>query len=241
MFNDIMWSAVNGVTNYNQLFGISNLAAGWILAGFLFVDVSVILWRRHLEHTEFLTKRSQYIQERDDIERGGDLDRYAILTEQIHQLDLTWQANDAKYWFDASAAFLLASGFTASMIVSLPVLFIGSYVVCTFAVGMYLSDDAYRNYKEKSLILDEVHLHSKMDPSQAIQDYQNARNEFAFTLAKNTIIPMFLIGTFTLCWQAALLLTIAYAGYSLYRSYPGSAKDEALVYDGPQNALASPA
>ncbi|KTD18780.1 coiled-coil protein [Legionella lansingensis] len=217
--NDIVWGTVNCVTNYNEFFGISAPVAGWIVAGFLLFDVCLILWRQHLEKQEYLTKRSQYLKEMGDIEHDPAAhEHYVVLVEQLRQLDLSWDASNATYWFNASAAFLLMAGFSASMVFTAPVMVLACYMVCTFAVAMYLSDGAYKEYKEKSLILEYAQLTNQGEDA-ALKQYQNARNELAFTLTKNTVMPALLIGTFAVCWEAAVLLAVAYTGYELYRSY----------------------
>lgn len=216
--NDIVWGTVNCVTNYNELFGISAPVAGWVVAGFLLFDVCLLLWRRHLEEKEYLTKRSQYLIELGALEKNPLDARYILLTEQLRQLDLTWQTNSATWLFNASAAFMLMAGFSVSMLLTPPVLILSCYMVCTLAVAMYLSDGAYRDYKEKSLILEHAQL-TGVDEVKALQQYKTARNDFAFTLTKNAVVPALLIGTLAVCWQAALALAIVYAGYEIYRSY----------------------
>ncbi|MDI9817995.1 MULTISPECIES: hypothetical protein [unclassified Legionella] len=227
--NDLVWGTVNLLTNYNEAFGIAAPVAGWMVAGFMAFDVCLILWRRHLEEREYLTKRSQYTRERDyygaklntkldPTERLEYEEHYKMLTRQLEKLELSWKTSDATYLFNASAALLLMAGFSASMLLTPPVMVLGCYLVCTFAVAMYLSDGAYSKYKEKSLLLEEAEV-AKRNIPVALKDYQAARNDFIFTLAKNAIIPTLLITTFAVCWQAALLLAAVYIGYELYRSY----------------------
>ncbi|ASQ44581.1 hypothetical protein [Legionella clemsonensis] len=227
--NDIVWGTVNCLTNYNEAFGISAPVAGWVVAGFMFFDICLILWRRHLEEKEYLIKRSQYLTELEmltgklsgelSLEERRQLDKHYLVTkEQLDQLELSWKANNATYLFNATAAFLLMAGFSASMLFTPAVTVLGCYMLCTFAVAMYLSDGAYREYKEKSLLLEHAQLVNQGEKA-AFKAYQTARNDFAFTLAKNAILPALLIATFAVCWQAALVLAVAYAGVELYRAY----------------------
>ncbi|KTD07713.1 hypothetical protein [Legionella jamestowniensis] len=227
--NDIVWGTVNCLTNYNEVFGISAPVAGWVVAGFMFFDVCLILWRRQLEEKEYLTKRSQYLTELEwltnklttglSLEEREKFDKHYIATkEQLAQLELTWKAIDATYWFNATAAFLLMAGFSASMLFTPAVTVLGCYMLCTLAVAMYLSDGAYKTYKEKSLLLEHAQLVNQGEKA-AFKAYQTARNDFVFTLAKNTIMPTLLIATFAVCWQAALVLAVAYAGFEIFRAY----------------------
>ncbi|KTD17880.1 hypothetical protein [Legionella jordanis] len=216
--NDLVWGTVNCITNYNEFFGISAPVAGWIVAGFLLFDLSLLLWRHHLAEREYLTKRSQYMKELAELAGAEGDERHRILNEQIKQLDLNWQKEGSTLLFDAAAAFLLMAGFSVSMLLTTPVLILGCYAVCTLGAAMYLSEGAYKEYKEKSLLLKHAEL-SGENEEKALEQYNAARNEFAFTLAKNVIVPALLIGTLAVCWQAALALATVYVACELYRSY----------------------
>lgn len=240
--NDIVWGTVNALTNYNELFGLTAPAAGWVVAGFMFFDVCLILWRRHLEEQEYLTKYSQYNFEKKriknelmtdlSIEERMFLEQHLImLTMQIEQLELGWNTTNSTYLFNASAAILLMTGFSASMLFTPPVMILASYIVCTLAVAMYLSDGAYKNYKEKSLILKNAMLNNEGE-EQSLKQYQYARDEFFFTLAKNTLAPTLFIATVAICWQVALALAIAYASFELYRFYSKNSPIKNEVIEG---------
>lgn len=225
--NDIVWGTVNCLTNYNEVFGISAPVAGWVVAGFMFFDVCLILWRHHLEEKEYLTKRSQHLSELECLKKEilgnsnshAELnEKYIILKEQLNQLELSWKATSATYLFNATAACLLMTGFSASMIFSPAVVVLSCYMLCTFAVTMYLSDGAYKKYKEKSLLLEHTQLINE-DDKAALKEYQAARNDFIVTLAKNAILPTLFIATFAVCWQAALILAVGYMGFEIYRAY----------------------
>ncbi|WED42928.1 hypothetical protein [Legionella cardiaca] len=248
--NDMVWGTVNCLTNYNEAFGISAPVAGWVVAGFMFFDVCLILWRRHLEEKEYLTKRSQYRTELQEIrsklalqlplQKREELDKYYVtVNEQLEQLELTWKTNNATHLFNASAAFLLMAGFSASMLVGSPVMVLGCYMVCTFAVAMYFSDGAYKEYKAKSLLLEHAQLINQGEKT-ALKQYSTARNDFIFTLTKNALMPTLLITTFAICWQAALVLALAYAGYELYRTYSKQNEANAPVpVEEPENLVLS--
>jgi hypothetical protein len=227
--NDVVWGVVNGVTNYNSFFHISAPVAGWVTVGFLVFDVCLLLWRRYLAKQEYLTKKSQYLMELHDYEtrlaRMANWDEYdhcvkqcQLLRRQLNELELTWKTKNATFWFNILAAALLATGFAASMIFAPGVMMIASYALCVIAVSMYLSDAAYSQYKEKSLILEQAQL-TNQDTRQALAAYQAARNEFIYTLVKNAILPGLVILTFAVSWQAGLVLTAIYIAYELWRAY----------------------
>ncbi|VEG91584.1 hypothetical protein [Legionella spiritensis] len=227
--NDFVWTVINGLTNYNEIFHISAPVAGWIVAGFLFFDVCVLLWRRHLEEQKYLAKKAQYREELsfyqkklkepdlDEDERKRYLQHIALLHSQLTELEIGWQATDSAFWFNVSAALLLMVGFSAAMMFNAPALIIVSYAICVLAIGMYLSDGAYKQYKEKSLRLRQADI-DNISNVQALQEYKAARNELIYTMIKNTVMPSLIIATFAVCWPAAIVLTALYLGYELWSS-----------------------
>lgn len=219
--NDVVWAVVNGVTNYAEVFHISAAAAGWITAGFMVFDFALILWRRHLAEEEYNTKKAQYRAEQEHCLYIKDLERYDLLTRQLQNLEINWQAKNSTFLFNATAALMLGAGFSASMLFASPVLIALSYAVCMVAVAMYLSDGAYNKYKEKSLRLQQAHIENVAGENlnQVLEEYQAARNQFALTLFKNAVIPTVILATFAVCWQAALVLIAVYAIYELCNAY----------------------
>lgn len=227
--NDTVWAVVNGLTNYAAYFHIAAPVAGWITAGFLVFDVGLLLWRRHLAEQEYLTKKSQYLNElhyyQRELAKCLDLEKRALLEEQckvVHEqmteLEIIWKTKSQTYLFNATAALLLATGFAASMLFTPAILVVGAYAVCTLGVAMYLSDGAFSQYREKALRLEQAEIENK-NVNAALAEYQAVRNEFIFTMVKNAVIPGLLIATFAICWQAALVLTAVYLAYELYRAY----------------------
>ncbi|MBA2657273.1 MAG: hypothetical protein H0U70_09895 [Tatlockia sp.] len=240
LLNDLVWGPVNLVTNYNHLFGIANPAVGYILVGFLFFDLCLIIWRRFLAKQEYLTKHLQLTKDRQFYETSSrvipdynqskaelskqleqmnlDAEQCRILTQQINDLELNWQAKDETFWFSATAAILLMVGFSGAMVFSAPVLIFASYAICTFAVAMYLSTEEYNNYKTKQLISDQS-ITKDLNVVQAANDYSTAQNEFIWALFKNAVVPTLAITLYAVCWQAALVLTAAFFCYQLFNLY----------------------
>lgn len=249
MVNDIVWGTVNFITNYNSLVGIPDPTAGWIVAGFLFFDFAWLVYHRYLEEQEYRAQKSQlereWCQAKDELTscleqlKNEDLKKeerdrlharceflsahIASLKKQSDQLDISWGALSSTFWFNSAAALLLAAGFTASMVLTAPVMVLACYAICTFAVAMYLSADAFKKYQEKNLQFEYANIHKdEMTPvemAKVMKDYYQARNEFILTMAKNVLMPTLFIVTFAVCWEAALVLTAAYIGYQLYNAY----------------------
>ncbi|MCL9683115.1 hypothetical protein [Legionella maioricensis] len=242
--NDLVWATVNFLTNFNQLVHISGPVAGYLTSAFLVFDVGMALYKCNLAKQEYLTKKAQYIEERDEynnperFKKMSDEQRrihIEMLDQQLMALEINWRTKEATFYFVAAAAALLMLGFTASMLVSPAVMVVGCYFVCTIAVAMYLSAGAYSKYQEKSLYLEQAQLTGKNLPV-AQKEFEAARNDFIFTMIKNTVMPLVLITTFAVCWPAAVVLTAMYVGYELYHAYDQHSESKAIK----QLALAGP-
>lgn len=242
--NDLVWATVNCLTNFNYLFNISGPVAGYLTAVFLTFDVCMALYKCNLAKEEYLTKKSQYLLELEDYNNPEQFKKMSsrqrlihidMLNKQLIELEINWKTKEATFYFVAAAAALLMLGFTAAILLSPPFVVLASFFVCTVAVAMYLSAGAYSQYKEKSLYLEQAELTGK-NLSVAYKEYETARNDFIFTMVKNTIVPMVLITTFAICWPAALVLTAMYIGYELYHAHNQHSEHSAAR----QLALAAP-
>ncbi len=243
--NDLVWATVNFLTNFNQIVHISGPVAGYLTSAFLVFDVCMALYKCNLAKQEYLTKKAQYIEERDEY---NNPDRFKKLTDeqrrihiemldqQLIALELNWRTKEATFYFVAAAAALLMMGFTASMLVSPAIMVVACYFVCTVAVAMYLSSGAFSKYQEKSLYLEQAQLTGKNLPV-ALKEYEAARNDFIFSMVKNTVMPLMLITTFAICWPAAVVLTAMYVGYEMYHAYDQHSESQAikqLALTGPE-------
>ncbi|GGI86969.1 hypothetical protein [Legionella impletisoli] len=216
MLNDLVWGTVNGLTNYAHYFKISASAAGWTMAAFLVFDVALLMYRRRLAEEDYFNRRAQYIQELENYK--DDPDHQAVIFEQMDLLDIRWQATNATFWFNITAAILLMGGFSAALMLASPVAVPVSFFVCCFAIAMYVSGDMYGKYKEKALVYEykeEKALATKDD----IAAVKNAWSDFIIHMAKSAIVPMVIMGVFAVSWPAALALAVLYIGYEFGKGY----------------------
>lgn len=242
--NDLVWATINFLTNFNHISKIPGPVTGYITAAFLVFDVCMTLYKCNLAKQEYLIKKAQYLQEINDylnperfkkMTAEQKLMHIDMLNQQLIELEINWRKKEATYYFGAAAAALLMLGFTASMLVSSAVLVVGCYFVCTLAIAMYLSGESYSQYQEKDLCLEQAQLLGKNLPV-ALKEYAAARNDFIFTMTKNTVMPMVLITTFAICWPAAIALTVMYLGYEVYHAYDQHSESTAVK----QLALSGP-
>ena len=230
MLNDAVWGTVNSLTNYAPYFHISAPVASWLTAGFLVFDVSLLVYRRHLENQDYLTKKAQYTKERDQYlalaPSQENTEHCKMLLEQITQLDMKWHATSAGFMCNILAATLLMSGFTATLLLaSLPVAVTVGYFACAIAVALYLSADVYGAYVNKTEILQRQELKG-LDTREAQFYAHKARNDFILSMVKNTVMPLLMVMTAAVCWQAALVIAVAYVGYH-YAKRPDTSKPPA--------------
>ncbi|CAM2733180.1 hypothetical protein [Legionella worsleiensis] len=225
--NDVVWATVNCLSNFNHLFNISAPVAGYLTAVFLSFDVCLALYRCKLAEQEYSTKKSQYLLEIADYNNPALFKNLSAEQRQLHiemlhqqliELELSWKTKEATFHFVATAAAVLMSGFSVAILASSSVLVLASFFVCTVAVAMYLSTNAYSNYKEKKLYLEQAQL-TDNQLAVAYKEFETARNDFIFTMVKNTVMPTVLITTFAICWPAAIVLTAMYLSYELYHAY----------------------
>ena len=241
--NDLVWTTVNGLSNYAYYFKLSGPVAAWLTAGFLIFDMSLLTYRLHLAEQEYELKRAQYEGERDlwmrklgqasNLEETNRINRHIVmLNEQLKQLELSRLTTRYTYLFNVAAAGILMGGFSASLLLATPVAVAVCYLICTLAVAMYLSANVYGKYKEKSLVLAQCEREEKFvmlnglqvtqrSPSMllALREAKEARNDFILTMIKNTMMPMLVVATFAVCWQAALVFTALYLSYEMFGGY----------------------
>ncbi|WP_133128081.1 hypothetical protein [Legionella nagasakiensis] len=216
LLNDMVWGVVNGLTNYSMYFNISAPVANWITAGFLLFDVSLLFYRRWLAEQDYLLKKEQYLHEKASY--ADDRERCQLLDEQLAELDIHWQATNTTYWFNISAAVLLMTGFSASLLLASPVAVPACFFVCVIGIAMYISADAYGKYHEKSLLLQRAEQTGK-DSSHALHEMEEARSAFMMSMVKNTVMPLLIMATFAVSWPAAIVLTVLFIGYECGKGY----------------------
>lgn len=224
--NDLAWGTVNLATNFTELTKISGPVAFYIIAGFLVFDLAMILYKTHSDKKEYMLKKEHLLQQLRKYsdpsnKKDSDSEKLAhvtILAQQIAELDRSWNVTESTLYFYTAAALTLGIGFSITLMVSSPILTVAFYFVALVGVAMYLSADIYGNYKDKSLLLESMAQEDE-NRAAAIKEYEIARNEFIFSMVKNTTVPLVLITTLIFSWPAAVALTAVYIGYEVYHAY----------------------
>ena len=214
--SDASWAIVNLVTNYAKHFHISPVAANTILVPFLVVDMTILFLRKIRAEETYLEKKSQYLTEMRLYK--ADQEHYDLLQKQLQELEDNWQATNAQFNFEMVASAILMGSFSASMLLSFPAVVPVSFFFCVVAFAMYASSGEYAKYQKTSSACQRKELTGE-NTQDALKEAGKARTDFALALAKNTIMPLLIMGTFAVCWQAALVLTALYIGYECFSGF----------------------
>lgn len=238
MLNDFVWLIINGLTNFSAVFHIPGPVAAGLTAGFLFFDVSLLIYRRHLAKKEYLLKKAQYTSDQqffDDQFNAGKisnetyLNHCKMLREQQNQLKISWDAMNSNLLCQVTAAVLLLTGFSAALVFATPAGVTVGFIICSIAAATYLSSDLYGAYKEKAMVLQQCELENIQGEKlkEAQTQLTTARNAFILAMVKNTVIPAMIVTLFAVSWPAALLFTALYIAYeSGYFKLPTKPKKE---------------
>lgn len=241
MLNDIAWGSVNGVCNFAKYSKVSDFFAGWLTAGFLVFDVSLLLYRRNCAYKEYTQVRDQYEFEKGELTSAllqgtispSQLIRYKVLDDQLIELNTEWETTSQTLLFNVAAATLLLAGFSASMLLAASAASVAvCYMACTIAMAMYITADTYGAYQGASLRFQQSRWESQyLQKQELISEEQienlnlleqkalTARNDFIISMVKNTVMPLLIVATFAASIEAGIILAIAYVGYECTHGY----------------------
>lgn len=237
MLNDLAWTIANLVGNYNHLFNISDVTAGWVTVGFLVFDVSIIIARWVLDKVQF-DEQMRQLQDALDIEE--DADKRAFIAYSIEQLRQDFNAKCFGNSANLAGALCLFSGFlTVQLCAGLLLASTFGFAACMVGVSLYLSSDLIQAFRKSQLTLDHVlvlHEQHHGRPSneafalnsealQAAQaEYKIARNQMILGLIRNILLPSMFLFACALAWQvciglAAATIIVAIVQHKIGESY----------------------
>ncbi|MDP3705023.1 MAG: hypothetical protein Q8R24_03835 [Legionellaceae bacterium] len=202
--NDLAWVLFNGLTNYAIYFNIPVPIASWLLAAFLVFDVWWLSYQLNVGEKVYAAKKQQLSVLSD---ASGEGEEKEILYLQLNQLEYRRAEMRGKLAFYMAAAALFVVSFALVLSVSSPWAGPVCFAACAFAVAMYLTGAqfgaAIRSGKERQRNLD--------DPSRS-QSERKAWINFAKNLAENIVMPLLIVGLFTVHWPLAIAVTVIYIG-----------------------------
>lgn len=228
-FNDIFWMIFNGITNFPMRVGLAIPVANWILTGALLFDVALLsfLWGKeeiNLGDEIAWLKKQDYaaLQKRDDtsmVMYGG----------MIVQAEISLSGIRAKFIACIIATALFITSLALVLSLATPLMAPISFFVCVLAVSIILSRNEIANYAEAKSSQEK---HKNTNEPQDIKTERAKISkqqgwQLAKTLAENIIVPMVIVGVFTVSWPAAIALTAIYILFKASRmEVPAFEKDE---------------
>lgn len=215
LISDFAWGAVSGITNYKEFFGLSPLVSNIIMSGFLCFDLSMVCYRHHILKSTYEHKLQQYTEELTHIH---DRAVWKRIFAQKNNLEKNWHIAKAKFAINLTAASLFVGGFTPFFIFTAAFVAPLSFMVCSFAMAMYISADSFGDYYKKRLEYQDA---KKAHKSTALpyREMCKARNEFGAKLIKNTAMPLLIMAVFAINIPASIALTILFVGFEIGKGY----------------------
>lgn len=207
--------------------------------GMLSARIMITIRQYNAKLREYENARTQvdiaFTQEGDEKKKRFYKQQRDLLDKQIKIIELEKKTMVSTYAIMTLGASLLMAGFTGSLLVHPPALLLVCFLVCIAGIAIYMSEGAIKNlfqtlyeleqaqddvraqghtlgfYKSegKQLSPEQIRLMAKQ------KAYTAARNDLIFTMVKNTVVPALIIGTFIVCWQAALVMTAIYLGFEV--------------------------
>lgn len=237
LVNDLVWTLVNLLCNYNYLFHISAGLAGWLTFGFLLFDAAWIVINWFLEQPknqaklDIIQKRIEELQielnnaseaEKPKIRRKIDIENM-LKREQQKQIE----ADFARTLFNVGAASFIAAGFATALIFTPAGIGTIAFFLCVIGVGMYLSAGAFREMRMKQLECADAQkaydsnksFENKSTWAAAQEEYSAAKQELCWTMLKNTVVPMLIMASISVCWEVAVVLAVVYIVSEVYEAY----------------------
>ena len=189
--NDGVWGIINLLTNYPQLFKLTDVFASQLTAVFVVLDLFWLYRSYYTEEFLFQEQERFYLHQ-----TAGQFD---VASWQRDDLSRLIEKNNFVYGIFATAAALYITGFCIALTsTSLPVVTAG-FFLCTFAMALNLS---YKN----------ITAYRFAEPEEKNSKF------FVMTgaVAANTFLPIFLMTAYSINFPLALCCTALY----IYCSIP---------------------
>lgn len=212
LINDVAWVLINELTNYHDYWSISEALANTITMYGLIYDLVWILAQLAFKEWEHYDKYWELQAAKLTANANNDTVELAIIQAELDKLDDTVLEVRASYGFQLLAWSFVCTGFNTAIACSSAAPMALGFLACSIGFGMYLSADAFAAYVRT------CHVQHKQLGQQSTADplIIEARNKFIKTLLKSVLVPVFLIGMFTLSWPLALLCAVAWVAYDRY-------------------------
>lgn len=199
IINDIVWVTANVLTNYPQVFGLSNPVVNTILLGCLTFDFVLSMITYYQANLAYNNKKREYEDALAKL-RQGEV-RYTVLLEQLEQLKFDYEATAAKFQLFLLAGTTILAAFSLIASSALPFFLPLGAALCVFATALYLTADKFGNYQKNQLIAQKTAIPAN------IKAAEDAETLFFTALFKNTVYPLlFMMAAANFGWFFAIVI-----------------------------------
>jgi hypothetical protein len=229
VMNDGWWILINGLTNFPQLFNIPVPVASWILAGCLFFDVLFLSYQLHHEKLKFKARMVWFEEQLSILDNNYDGQETTELTmmretltknKQSYTMMFNLMLKQSEYMLAGvramfgvyiGATLLFITSVSLVLTLSSPLVMPLGFFACVFAVAGVLSGGKFGALISARLARSK----NSGEESQDISDIRHAKvndawESFGLTFAETLIMPMLIIGLFTIHWPSAIALAVLY-------------------------------
>lgn len=232
--NDSWWVFINAITNFPQTFHLVPIA-GWVLTGALFFDVGLLLTMSYYEEQEVAAK-IQWLEEQIRIEVPAARENRAVFSAMLRQAKIQHTGFRAMIGVVIFATVLFIVSLTLTLSLTSPLVVPIGFFVCIVAAALIFSRGNIQQIaqlraelRDVNLIPDEhevedqslinhesdVLINIKIEHKNQISHELSAKeaeawSAFALTFAEHVFVPIIIVGMYTLCWPAAVVLTAIY-------------------------------
>lgn len=224
--NDSWWVMLNAVTNFPKAFGLSIPVAGWILTGALFFDATLLVAVSYYEEKEIAEKIS-WLKRQIESKDPAVQQHIPLFKSMLKQAEIQREGFRTliKLILFATALFVASLALTLSL--ASPIVAPVGFLACVIAVAFILSREeaaavaearAARYYdankvEEQYKDAEEIQImkeHGSEIKAELKKSEEEAWKTFGLNFAEHVFVPMIIVGVYTICWPAAIVLTIMY-------------------------------
>ena len=180
IINDIVWVTANALTNYPQIWGLSNPAVNTILLGCLTFDLILSGSAYYLADSAYNNKEREYKLALANM-TDGEIN-HTVLLEQLKQLKFDYDATAAKFQLFLFAGFVILAAFSLIASSALPFFLPLGAALCVFGTALYLTADKFGDYQKNEAIKQKSPTRANIDAAE------DAKALFFTSLIKNTVL-----------------------------------------------------
>lgn len=229
--NDSWWVFINAITNFPQTFHLVPIA-GWVLTGALFFDVGLLLTMSYYEEQEVAAK-IQWLEEQIESNDPYAQQNITVFSAMLRQAKIQHTGFRAMIGVVIFATVLFIVSLALTLSLTSPLAVPIGFFVCIVAAALIFSRGniqqiaqiraelcdinliSDRSEEEQGLLkLDELSNIKRQHKNEISRELSAKEAEawkaFALTFAEHVFVPIIIVGMYTLCWPAAVVLTVIY-------------------------------